>query len=130
MPSALAVLRLTTISNLVGCTMGRFGWFLAPENQPNIDPALAIAVGKTRSVANKAARRGEFFLPIHHRDGVSRRKRNKLIALGAEERIVRKDNGVDLPLLNGREGIMWMAASVPGAGEHERSYTKFLGCRR
>ena len=79
------------------------GGLLALENPSHIDPGLVIAVGKLRSISDEAARGHVFLLPIHHRDGVTRRKRDKVLVPGAEEWIVAENEGVDVLLLQSRE---------------------------
>jgi hypothetical protein len=52
-PSALAVLRFITSSNLVGFNTGKIGRFFALENPADIDPYLTIGVGRAGSVTHQ-----------------------------------------------------------------------------
>jgi len=51
-PSALAVFRLMTRSNLVGCSTGSSAGFCTLEDASGISANLAIAVGQVASVAH------------------------------------------------------------------------------
>ena len=97
-PSALAVLRLMTSSNLVGCMHRQVGRLLALEDAADIDAGLTIAVGDAGSVAHQAAG------PANSRDGRSRAargacQRDELIAR-ALKKPVRADKERTGPLLD------------------------------
>src|SRR5919201_689181 len=76
-------------------------WLFPFENPSHIDPALTIAVRKTRTVAEQSARGDEFSLEINHWHGVPCRKGDKLIPSGAIERILTEDQRINLLLLEG-----------------------------
>ena len=54
-PSAFAVLRLRTISNLVGNITGRLAGFSPLKNRPQIIACLAIGIRSARAVADQTA---------------------------------------------------------------------------
>src|SRR5262245_65271825 len=57
------------------------------EHERGIRALLAIHIGKVRSIAHQAARRGEIAPFVECRDAIARGERNDLLALGIEERI-------------------------------------------
>src|SRR6516165_4140687 len=56
MPSAFAVFRLTTSSNVVGCSTGRSAGFSALEDFVNIDGSTFIKTVVVRSVRHQTSR--------------------------------------------------------------------------
>ena len=76
----MAVLRLITNSNLVGCIDRQVGGLLALENPAGVDAGLAICVGNARSVAHQAAGFGRLTQGIDRRHPMVRRQRNELYA--------------------------------------------------
>ena len=97
-PSALAVLRLMTNSNLAGCKTGEFGELGAFENAPGIDTRLVSRVGKAGPVAEQPARRDVLASRIDRRDRVARRQRGELGSAALEEGVVDGEERLD-PLL-------------------------------
>jgi hypothetical protein len=85
-PSACAVFKFITNSNLVGCTIGRSAGF-SPENPAGVDAGLTIGIGEARAVARQAAGRGKFTSFINRRNGMARCQRNDSIALAVKERV-------------------------------------------
>ena len=73
-PSAFAVFRLMTSSNLIGCMHRQVGRLGALEDAVDVDADLAIGVSDAISVAGQTARRGEFANITNRRDGVANRK--------------------------------------------------------
>ena len=53
-PSALAVLRLTTSSNVVGCSTGRSAGFALLENFVDVDRGTSVMIGQGRPVRHQA----------------------------------------------------------------------------
>ena len=86
-PSAFAVFRLITNSNLVGCTTRQVGRLLAPENPTGVDADLTIGIDEARAVARQPAGRGKLTSFINRRNGMARCQRNDLIALAVKERV-------------------------------------------
>src|SRR5262249_55717696 len=102
-------------------------WFFALENSSHIDPALAIPVRKTRTVAEQAARGDKFLLEIDHWNGVACRKRDELIPSCAIERVVTNDQSTNLLLLEGQKGRIDFGCRA--RGEHDRFHAEsFRGC--
>ena len=103
-PSALAVLRLITNSNLVGCMDRQVGRLLALENAAGIDAGLAVRFGKAGSVAHQAAGHGELAPKVDRGHRVAGRQRDDLIAPAVEERIGANDERAGPLLDHGCEG--------------------------
>src|SRR5262245_37391673 len=85
-PSALAVIRLMTRSNLVGCSTGRSAGLLALENPGDIEPSAAIAIRDIIAVAHQPTLFDIFSDAIHGRNRVTRRQRDYLLASARKER--------------------------------------------
>ena len=85
-PSALAVLRLITSSNLVGCSTGRSAGG-ALEDLSGVNSDLAKDSGEAASVADQAAGRGELAPRVDRRNGMACRQRHELNASAGEERV-------------------------------------------
>ena len=71
MPSALAVLRLITNSNLVDCTTGRSAGLSPLRIRPDVKSDLAIGVCNVIAIAHQPALCDEFAVGVHVRDGVT-----------------------------------------------------------
>ena len=84
-PSALAVLRLMTNSNLVDCMHRQVRGLLALEDAAGVDAGLTIRVRNAGAVAHQTAGFGIFANCVDRRDRVARRQRDKLFAPGDEE---------------------------------------------
>src|ERR1700737_982134 len=84
-PSVLAVLRLITSSNLVGCMTGRAGGFAPAMILPALNANLAICVGKVRAIANKATSRDKLAPIVNRRNFVVRRQHNDLMKTADKE---------------------------------------------
>jgi hypothetical protein len=84
-PSAFAVLRLKTSSNLVGCTTGRLAGFSPLRMRPA--PDLSVRVGEACSVAGQAGRSDKQTPRIDCWDRVAGRQRDQLITDGDKEDI-------------------------------------------
>ena len=76
-PSALAVLRLITSSNLVGCMHRQVGRLLALEDATGIDAGLLVDIEDAGSLANQAA--GHDRLAVKYIAGSSWRAANAAI---------------------------------------------------
>src|SRR5713226_154921 len=73
-PSALAVVRLMTSSNLVGCMTGQIRGLLAFEDTTDIDAGLAKLIDRVRRVAHQSSDLCIADLTIHVREVGSRTK--------------------------------------------------------
>jgi hypothetical protein len=88
-PSACAVIRFTTRSNLVGCSIGMSAGF-APRkilNPAGVDTGLPPSIKKVRSITHKTASRDVFAHWIHCRDRMAPCQRDNLIATGAKKTV-------------------------------------------
>src|SRR5262245_25694648 len=85
-PITLAVLRLITNSNLVGCKIGRSAGLLTLKNPAGVDTGLAICVGEARSIAHQAAGFGKGTQFIDRRHPMVGRQRNDVYATVVEQR--------------------------------------------
>ena len=89
-PSTLAVLRLMTSSNLVGCITGRSAGFYALENLGRCRRRLwRYCVNNAGAVAHQAAGCGELAPIIDRRHRMARRQRDELFAPVDEKGICR-----------------------------------------
>ena len=86
-PSPLAVLRLMTSSNVVGCSTGKSAGLAPLRNLASVNAGPVISICKIWSIADQAARCGE--LPQFENCGyrMPHRQCGDLIALHREERI-------------------------------------------
>ena len=87
MPSALAVLRLMTNSNLVDCTTGKSPGFSPLRIPSGIDAGLTIGLAEVGAVAHQAACQRVFTLLVDRGNSVPRRQSDDFVALAVEERI-------------------------------------------
>ena len=71
-PSALAVLRLMTSSNFVGCSTGRSPGLAPPEDLVQVGRGAPIQVENARSIPHEAAEFHEFSRVEHRRQPVFR----------------------------------------------------------
>ena len=85
-PSALAVFRLRTSSNLVGLHDRQVGGLLALEDSPGIYARLAIGIGNAGSVAHQPADRDVFAQGIDRRDGMTCGERDDGLAMRVGQR--------------------------------------------
>ena len=85
-PSALAVLRLITNSNLVDCMNRQVGGLLTLENPAGVDADLAIGIGNAGPVAHQAASHDKFAQVIDRRQHIASRQRDELLSAGGQER--------------------------------------------
>jgi len=67
MPSAMAVLRLITNSNFVGCKTGTLAAFSPLRMRPSIDAHLVERIQQASAVAHQPTSSGEFANVIHRR---------------------------------------------------------------
>ena len=74
----MAVLRLMTSSNLVGCMTGRSAGFSPLRIAAGIDAGLTIRIGNARSIAHQPAGRGKFAQRIDRGHRMARRQRDDL----------------------------------------------------
>jgi hypothetical protein len=91
MPSAFEVLRLITVSNIIGCSTGRSAGLVAFENPASVRPYLPICASKARSVAHQATSRRKLSDMVDRWNRVAGCERHELIALRVEERVVLND---------------------------------------
>ena len=96
-PSALAVFRLMTNSNLVDCETGRSEAFFALENSTNVDAGLPISVSPTRSVAHETASRDELASLIDRRQFQLCRPSSKLFCPRIKELASPDNEGASWP---------------------------------
>jgi hypothetical protein len=90
-PSASAVLRLTTNSNLVGCWTGRSAGLVALKDLSGVDADLTNRVGEARSIADQTAGRGKSTPVSDRRNSMACSQCHELVASLAEKRIGTKD---------------------------------------
>ena len=107
-PSALAVLRLITSSNLVGCTHRQIGRLLALEDPTDIDAGLAISIRATRSVAEQATNFGIFVIRVARWNSMACAKLNEFVTIAEEQRISAYEKRGDPVSCDGGEGIVNM----------------------
>jgi hypothetical protein len=103
-PSAFAVLRLMTNSNVVGCTTGSFGGLGAFEDLSNVSPDLTIDSREARSIADQAPGRDELTELIDRWNAMACRQGNELLAPAREEWIGEDEERVGWLLDEGGEG--------------------------
>ena len=84
-PSALAVLRLMTSSNLASWMIGRSPGFSPLRILPSVDALLTVCLGEAGSVADQAAGHRELALLVDGRNGMARCQRGDPIAPAIEE---------------------------------------------
>src|SRR5215472_3716672 len=94
MPSALAVLRLTTSSNFGRLHHRKVRGVFTFENSTGIQASLPIHVGDTRTMGHKTARHRVLAQRIDCRYGVACCQRNDSVALTFENWIGRYKKGV------------------------------------
>ena len=94
----MAVLRLITSSNLVGCLHRQVGRLLAPENAIDI-AGLPIHVPLIGTIAHQAAGNGGFTHRKHRGYRMTQRQRGNLLAPGQQVRAT--DDESDGPLVDG-----------------------------
>ena len=90
MPSAFAVLRLITSSNLVGCCTGRSAGFSPLRISAGVDATLPIGIGDAYPVAQQSARHGIFAKLIDGGQPLPFRKSDDPLALRIEVRVGRE----------------------------------------
>ena len=106
-PSALAVLRLITNSNLVACITGRSAG-LAPFNPSNIlNAELAVGVDEVGAVAHQPTERRVHSRRVHRWNLVARRQLDDHSAMACvgEACEITDEECAGLSLGNGREGL-------------------------
>src|SRR6516164_2909824 len=103
-PRALAVLRLTTSSNFVGCWTGRSAGLSPARNSTNIGPGLAPSLGEAASIADQAACLRELAPLIDRRNAMTCGQRHQLIAPTKEELVAADDEHPRLLLGERRQG--------------------------
>src|SRR5262249_24690323 len=91
-PSALAALRLTTVSNVVACWTGGLG---SPEDVRDIACHQAIGRAETCAVAHQATGRSKFAEGIYGRNGMPGREQNELLAAAREESLAFHEQPAD-----------------------------------
>ena len=87
--SALAVLRLTTNWNLLGCSTGSSAGFSHLENALDIAARKPISIRRVDAIAHQSAGRRILANLIHHRHRMADLKRNQLITTAVEKRFRR-----------------------------------------
>src|SRR5215831_13129474 len=85
MPSTLAVCRLMTNSNLVGCMIGRSAGFSPLRTRPTYMPTWRSA--QARSIAHQPSGFGNLTKAEHRRQRVARRQGDELGATVEEKRV-------------------------------------------
>ena len=103
-PSALAVLRLMTNSNLVGCMDRQVGRLGALENPAGVDADLAIGIRQAGPVAHQAAGRGEFAQLVDRWQSHGAPPARRADRAGGEERIGADEKRAGSLLGQGCEG--------------------------
>ena len=88
-PSALAVLRLITSSNVVGCMTGRSAAFAPFQYFAGVAADLAVCVHKTNAITYQAAAHDIFSKFVHCRNSKARCQRYEQLAMREEKRIRR-----------------------------------------
>src|ERR1035437_6818958 len=112
-PSAFAVLRLITNSNLVDCTTGRSAGFSPLENSPNVNPSLAIRARYVGSVAHQTASGRKLSKFIYRGNHMTSRQHDELLALAQQEWIA-GDNKAIRPLLDEGRKCWFKVALIRG----------------
>ena len=82
---AFAVLRLRTITNLVGWLDWEIGGSRAPQDLVDIDGAAPVEIGVIRGVAHQAANLHGPVLPEHRRQSVPNGQLGQLLSLREDE---------------------------------------------
>jgi hypothetical protein len=82
-PNAFAALRLTTNSNVVGCSTGKSAGLAPLRNFAGVNADLANTFRDVGSVAHQPAGFDEFPLGENHRNAVARRQDRKLDDCGS-----------------------------------------------
>ena len=103
-PSALAVFRLMTKSNLVGLHNWKIGRLFTFEDSSGVIACLPIRIGDAGAVADQAACEGVLSKVIHGGQTILCRERNDTIASGIEVCIGCNEQGADPLLEEKREG--------------------------
>ena len=80
-PSVLAVLRLITRSNLVGCITGKSPGLAPLRIRPGVDADLPVALAETDTVTHQSPSGRVLTQVMHHWDGMTRRQRDDLIGI-------------------------------------------------
>jgi len=83
-PSALAVFRLITSSNVVGCWTGRSGGLAPLRIFPVYMPIWRPGSREARSIGDQAADRGDFAPRIDLRNGMATRQRHEQLGCGTD----------------------------------------------
>ena len=92
----MAVFRLITSWNLVGCCTGRSAGRAPLQYLGRIDPELAIAIDQVGPIADEAAINGELAEPPDRRNAIAPFQRHQLFAAGHEQDRVAFDQCVDV----------------------------------
>ena len=112
-PSAFAVLRLITSSNLVGCCTGKSAGFSPLRMPTDVDAGLTIEIRIVGSVAHQAAAFNMIALEVGRGKRIARCQGHELRALGNEERVGTDEQGFGTPARESRESRVELPA---GAG--------------
>jgi hypothetical protein len=102
-PSAFAVFRLITNSNLVDCS-GEIGGLCTLDDFSGVHAGSAIRVGNTRSVAHQATGGDVLARVVHGRHPIAGRQLRELMALTEKKSIGTDQEYANLPLGEAREG--------------------------
>jgi len=93
-PSAFAVLRLMTSSNLVGCSTGKSPGLAPLQNSIDVACGAAEYITVTWSITDQAAFLGKSTIWIHRRQAFLCGKSQDLVSLAIEDWIGNNDEGL------------------------------------
>src|SRR6516165_4787433 len=111
-PSALAVCRLMTNSNLVDCKNRQLGGLRALEDLTGVDADLTPRVQNIGPIAHQQARFDHLTVGTTGRYPIARRERRKLDAPVDEEHLGHNEEGVGPVAYEGGEGRLDLAAGA------------------
>src|SRR5262245_43320414 len=126
MPSALAVCRLITNSNLVDCATRQVGGLNALQDLTAVDADLTIHVRNIGPIAHQPNCFDKFALGIGRGNPVMRRERHKLDGPPSEERVGRDQESVGPVAPKRGEGRLDLGT---GGGLEERKLQSEGACR-
>src|SRR5262245_50807679 len=111
-PSALAVLRLTTSSYLVGACTGRSAWLLSLKDAVDVAGRAAVRIDRTRSVGDQAAADNEEAIRVHRDQPVPGHQRDDALTMKYGKPASRHNQAATRPARNCRNGtfnFVWVA---------------------
>ena len=102
----MAVLRLITSSNFVGCMTGRSAGFSPLEDPAHVNPHLAKCLAAVGAVADQSAGGDELAPFVHRRQPVARGECHELLTHHLEELMRTVEHRIGVVLHDGREGLL------------------------